>query len=244
MSSSLQISATKRRRGRPAEPLDRRILRLTDRSGECWLWTGRLDACGYGRITVAKQAAKAHRVSYETFVGPIPDGLQIDHLCRVRNCVRPDHLEPVTAKVNMERAASATGLIAGKRLGGMRLGETCAEGHVVEGDNVYERRGLIYCLACRREGSRLHASKGRTRQRSYTDHVQVAATAKAQPGEWTLVADYKSTGTAHHTASYIRTGYRLPAYRPAGSFEAKHVRTDIGTAVYVRFVGSTEAVAS
>ena len=237
---SSQPLTPNRRGGRPAEPLNERILRLTDRSGECWLWLGRLDRFGYGRITVNKQSAKAHRVSYETFVGPIPAGLQIDHLCRVRHCVRPQHLEPVTAKVNMHRAAAATGAIAGKRVGGMQIGERCAEGHIVEGENVYQRRGLNYCLTCRREGNRLHASGGKPRQRSHTDHSKVAAAAKAQPGEWTLVAEYKSTGTAHHTVSYIRTGYRLPAYLPVGSFEAKHVQTEDGTAVYARFIGSAE----
>lgn len=237
MSSSSQTLTPKRRRGRPAEPLDQRILRLTDRSGECWLWQGRLDRFGYGRITVNQQPAKAHRISYETFVGPIPTGLQIDHLCRVRQCVRPDHLEPVTAKVNMERAAGATGTIAGKRVGGMRLGEKCAEGHTVDGDNVYQRRGLNYCLTCRREGARLHASGGKPRQRSYTDHVKIAAAAKAKPGEWTLVAEYRSSATAHHIVHYVRTGKRLAAYLPAGSFEAESRRSDDGSAVYVRFIG-------
>lgn len=240
MKPSSQTTPPVRRRGRPVEPLDQRILRLTDRSGECWLWSGAVDRFGYGRITVKQKPAKAHRISYETFVGPIPDGLQIDHLCRVRRCVRPEHLEPVTAKVNMDRAAAATGTIAGKRVGGMPIGEKCAEGHVVAGENVYQRRGLNYCLACRREGSRLHASGGKPRQRYYTDHSKIADAARSRLGEWIEAATYTSRDSAHHTASFIRTGKRLTAYQPAGSFEAKTERGDGSYTVYARFIGAAQ----
>jgi hypothetical protein len=73
----------------------------------CWLWQGSIGMCGYGRFKHQGKLVRAHRFSYEHHVGPIPDGLQIDHLCFIRRCVNPDHLEPVTAKENFRRASAA-----------------------------------------------------------------------------------------------------------------------------------------
>ncbi len=75
--------------------------------GRCWLWTGALNVpvpLGYGQFSADRRSRRAHRWSYEHFVGPIPEGLEIDHLCRVRHCVNPSHLEPVTRSENMQRA--------------------------------------------------------------------------------------------------------------------------------------------
>lgn len=69
----------------------------------CWLWTGST-ANGYGQARVGGKTVRAHRASYELLVGPIPEGLTLDHLCHVKNCVRPEHLEPVTAAENTRRA--------------------------------------------------------------------------------------------------------------------------------------------
>ena len=71
----------------------------------CHLWTACLDQAGYGQFNAGVKTVRAHRFAYELAVGPIPDGLFIDHLCRVRSCVNPKHLEPVTHKENMRRAA-------------------------------------------------------------------------------------------------------------------------------------------
>jgi hypothetical protein len=73
----------------------------------CWIWCLCTDGGGYGQTKVGGRAQLAHRVYYERHVGPIPDGLELDHLCRVRNCVNPDHLEPVTSAVNTQRGNSA-----------------------------------------------------------------------------------------------------------------------------------------
>jgi hypothetical protein len=72
----------------------------------CWQWTGYRIAAGYGKVSILGTRRKdlAHRVSYRLFVGPIPDGLTIDHLCRNTGCVRPDHLEPVTLRENIRRS--------------------------------------------------------------------------------------------------------------------------------------------
>lgn len=74
--------------------------------GECWIWRSVIHPkWGYGRFSFGGKYVQAHRWSYQHFVGPIPKGLHIDHLCRVRACVRPDHLEPVTPAENNRRAA-------------------------------------------------------------------------------------------------------------------------------------------
>lgn len=69
----------------------------------CWQWTGSLVQKGYGALRDAGVNCRAHRWSYEHFVGPIPDGLTLDHLCRNRGCVNPEHLEPVTSLENTRR---------------------------------------------------------------------------------------------------------------------------------------------
>lgn len=84
------------------------------KSDTCWLWTGRLNKDGYGLYTVAcangtRSGALAHRLSYRLMVGPIADGLTLDHLCRVRRCVNPAHLEPVSLRVNIRRGESPSG---------------------------------------------------------------------------------------------------------------------------------------
>lgn len=99
----------------------------TDPSG-CWLWTGAVDPqTGYGRMYVEPSTLGAHRVAYLLLVGDIPEGQQLDHLCRVRRCVRPDHLEPVTQRENLLR------------------GETLAAAHSKGVDC-----GFAGCKTCRR----------------------------------------------------------------------------------------------
>ncbi len=75
----------------------------------CWLWNAHLDREGYGGFSVGGMSVPAHRWAYEFCVGPIPDGLTIDHLCRVHNCQNPDHLEPVTRRENVRRGARYSG---------------------------------------------------------------------------------------------------------------------------------------
>ena len=92
----------------PAVPLAERFWALVDRSGECWLWTNRPDAAGYGRLSVGNRTRYAHRVAWELTFGPIPEGLVLDHLresgvCSSKLCVRPDHLELVTLAENSRR---------------------------------------------------------------------------------------------------------------------------------------------
>jgi hypothetical protein len=78
-----------------------------DADGDCWVWRGAVDRYGYGKATINHVRHIAHRVAYELMVGPIPEGLTLDHLCRNTLCVNPDHLDPVTNRVNIQRAAVA-----------------------------------------------------------------------------------------------------------------------------------------
>ena len=75
-----------------------------EKTETCWIWKGNINKEGYGKFWRKDKMKIAHRFSYELHKGEIPDGLQLDHLCRVRNCVNPDHLEPVTPLENIRRS--------------------------------------------------------------------------------------------------------------------------------------------
>lgn len=107
-----------------------------DKTDSCWLWIGPLRANGYGMYN----HRPAHRVTYELLVGPIPDGLHIDHLCRVRHCVNPDHLEPVTQAENNRRAGAAK--------------THCPRDHEYTPENTYNKNGSRMCRTCHRDRSR------------------------------------------------------------------------------------------
>lgn len=83
-----------------------RLWSKVNKTDTCWLWTAATEK-GYGLYRHDGRLSKAHRVVYELLVGPVPTGLDLDHLCRVRNCVNPAHLEPVTRAVNLRRGAEA-----------------------------------------------------------------------------------------------------------------------------------------
>lgn len=113
----------------------------------CWLWTGAKETRGYGHFTLGgrtdRRIVKAHRYAYELLVGPIPEGLTLDHLCRVRWCVRPDHLEPATNRENQLR---------GDGQGGRNARKThCPKGHPYDEANTYiDSLGRRVCRQCRR----------------------------------------------------------------------------------------------
>lgn len=120
----------------------------------CWLWVAGLNASGYGVFFEGKktrQNSLAHRWAYKHFVGDIPDGLVLDHICGVRCCVNPDHLEAVTQSENLRRSDKLRAHY-NKR----RTQTHCARGHPFSGANVYtyETNGKRYCKTCKRESHR------------------------------------------------------------------------------------------
>lgn len=107
----------------------------------CWPWVASRDRQGYGRFVRVRAPEMAYRIAYELLVGPIPDGLVIDHLCRNPPCVNPAHLEPVTRQENFRR-----GLHRGRSSGKTH----CDNGHEFTAENTYEWRGTRQCRECRR----------------------------------------------------------------------------------------------
>lgn len=92
-------------------PVEERFWPKVDRRGpdECWPWLATLDRYGYGTFHDGRRLTGAHRMAYELLRGPIPDGLELDHLCRTRGCVNPAHLEAVTHRENMGRSRGLHG---------------------------------------------------------------------------------------------------------------------------------------
>lgn len=110
--------------------------------GPCWIWTANTSGgTGYGNFWLGRSYGKAHRFSYELMKGAIPDGLDLDHLCRVRACVNPAHLEAVTRQENIKRSPIA---IATRNAAKTH----CPKGHPYAGDNLYIARGRRTCRAC------------------------------------------------------------------------------------------------
>lgn len=135
-----------------SRPLRQRLDEKLDRSGACWIFTGAIATSGYGRIGLGKATLQAHRAAYELFVGPIPDGKHIDHLCRNRLCCNPEHLEPVSQAENNRRAGAFR-----------RSQQTrCSRGHELTQENsMLTTRGTRQCREC-------HNMRNRARRRGMT----------------------------------------------------------------------------
>ena len=140
-----------RKRTNPIKPFD--DFWIGEPNSGCWLWTGYVHKTGYGSYTLKGKTRLAHRFSYEMYVGDIPEGHDLDHLCRVRCCVNPDHLEPVSRRENLERSPIWSGNFT-----------HCPSGHAYDEGNTYYYNGSRRCMACRR-----------THQLNYTQRKREAA---------------------------------------------------------------------
>lgn len=149
--------------------VSQRWLEKVTEDGDCVVWTAAKDFNGYGKVALDGRAVYVHRAAWVAAHGrDVPEGLTIDHLCRNRACVRPDHLEAVTHKVNVLR---------GETVPARRKAQThCLRGHELAGDNVkISARGERICLACRlakgRRKSALLAQARRAVGLSYREYV-------------------------------------------------------------------------
>jgi hypothetical protein len=122
----------------PGTPIERLMRRVTVTDSGCWEYGGSRINTGYGMVVSDGHHVLTHRLSYEHFVGPIPDGLVLDHLCRNRPCCNPAHLEPVTVAENNRRAAYKRDL--------------CKRGHPLDEENTYVNpsNGMRQCRTCRK----------------------------------------------------------------------------------------------
>lgn len=168
-----------------------------DAASGCWLWTGCLDGNGYGKIGVdnVRKGVGAHRFSYELHVGPIPDGLQIDHLCRVRNCINPEHLEPVTSAVNTARGMSVQ---RRKEIASART--HCRYGHPFVSENLMRRKdGYKRCKQCRQDAYvRKVSAAGKTfKPRGYRQKMVALRGQEMNFTAWCRLAG-RSKGSVYH----------------------------------------------
>ena len=122
-------------------------------TNECWLWLAARFPEGYGLLAIKSRPYYAHRFAYELLVGPVPEGLHLDHLCRVRHCVNPQHLEPVTRRENILRGDSFSAANAKKT--------HCLRGHQLEGGNLHVYNGARVCRRCHRDRERIRRARRR-----------------------------------------------------------------------------------
>ena len=123
-----------------------------EKSSTCWIWTGLLNNDGYGEFGYDGKVVMAHRFSYELVKGKIPDNTELDHLCRNRACVNPEHLEPTTHQVNLLRGDTIIAKNA--------QATCCPKGHPYDLLNTYiTPKGFRDCRICRSEAHRRYVEK-------------------------------------------------------------------------------------
>ncbi|MGB9791518.1 MAG: HNH endonuclease signature motif containing protein [Thermacetogeniaceae bacterium] len=129
--------------------------------GPCWEWTA-YKQNGYGQFKLGSRVVLAHKYAYELLVGPIPEGKQLDHLCRNRACVNPKHLEPVTPKENIHRSPTAPAAINSRKT-------HCIHGHEFTPENTLIQHGRWrLCRECSRQRALAKYYRQKKKQRGKT----------------------------------------------------------------------------
>lgn len=140
-----------------------RFLAKVRKTDGCWFWTGYVQSNGYPKFRFGGRSSYAHRFSYLMHCGTIPEGLQLDHLCRTPTCVNPAHLEAVTNRENTVRglapvraAVSIRSGVAQKAAAAWARAKTvCAQGHPYDETNTrFSTRGTRRCAQCARDRAR------------------------------------------------------------------------------------------
>lgn len=141
----------------------------------CWIWSRCLDVKGYGILYLFNRKMLAHRAVYELLCGEIANGLHLDHLCRVRCCVNPSHLEPVTPKVNTLRGMSPSAILARKIV--------CKYGHpLTKSSNESKRR----CKTCDRARYKKWCSTNKEKLKLYSKRQSANPKYKEYQKQWRL----------------------------------------------------------
>lgn len=165
----------------------------------CWLWEGTITKKGYGRFWNGVSSEPAHRSSLRIAGVTIPDGHETDHLCRVRWCVNPTHLEPVTHKVNLQRGNTLSSIASAKT--------HCPAGHTLSGINLAMRSGKRMCRECDRlrQCAAYQPTSTRRRRRHLTlaERDTIASLIKAGVSHSKISAQL---GVSMATVSYVRNG--------------------------------------
>lgn len=122
----------------------------------CWIWLGARDKRGYGRLSFGGKSGFAHRVLYETYKSAVPSGHELDHRCRLTSCVNPDHLEPVTHRVNVLRGNGLTARYARRT--------NCIHGHSLADAHMWKNGRQRICRICRTCGKCRFATRSLQRR--------------------------------------------------------------------------------
>lgn len=134
---------------------DRIMSHVTTSDTGCWLWTKSVTSGGYARVKHEGRTHAAHRLLYELTIGSVPADLELDHICRVRRCVNPAHLEPVTPRENTMRAPTAPAAINAAKT-------RCDHGHPFDAANTQiDSRAMRQCRTCRRASVARYYAKTR-----------------------------------------------------------------------------------